>query len=868
MNIIQKVTWKSLRNNKRRTVVTILGVTICVSMLTAICVITTSLHDVLLRSTIKSHGIMEIGFSNMEEEIANKVIKDKRINQSMRISEVGYFDEKESPIQLFAMDFKHPQLQGITLIKGTFPTNEQELVISHSVSKQMGNVGVGDALTLPLYNQVYVEDEQNLEDILVREELGSYTYQITGIVEGDSISSSNGGMYVLSDYESCDFKNSKTNVSFNLLNRANFYEQYEDLVTEYKAEDNFSNSSYLMLQGVDKSGFLTTIIPVLLILVGIVLLGGVSLIYNAFSISLSERSRYLGMLSSIGATKQQKRNSVLYEACIIGIVAIPLGMFAGIVGIAITFFILNPYVAGAIGITNVSFEMVIHPLLLLITGLFCVLVLGLSAWIPAHRASKITAISAIQQNKDIKIRPRDVKTSTLTRNVFGFEAELGLKNMKRNRTRYISTLSSLIICIILFMCAQFSSVSMMSATSMMQNYTDADILINFYANDGTIVDMNQKELHELRTLKSVKHSLLYGEDNHFNLVDGVALTSELKAYLKQQQPEEIRSNYGVSDGQPVYPMVLLQILSDEDFEQYCKEIGSDVSLYDGKSASVVAVNQRDMVEFKEDEKTYRSMTLMDVQEGDTIPLTSNMVDVDVPLLDETPVLLHIASVTNQEPFFNKRQSNEAELLFVCNSKSYEYISNQMITKGYLPSSPFYEMQLIGNDINRLQEDVYGLEQQFPYPMSINDVAKQRLENTQRNIFFNTMLYGFVALILLVCIANIINSISTSINLRKREFAMIKSVGITKRKFNQMICFETLFYGIKAIVYGVPIGLLMIMIIYKVFMGGIFYFPLIVPIQTYIIMMIGIMVLLFTTVCYSLHKISGDNIVETIRKESI
>ena len=73
------------------------------------------------------------------------------------------------------------------------------------------------------------------------------------------------------------------------------------------------------------------------IIMSVIIIGSVALIYNAFAISVSERARHLGMLSSVGATKKQKRNSVFFEGAVIGAISIPIGILAGIAGIGITF---------------------------------------------------------------------------------------------------------------------------------------------------------------------------------------------------------------------------------------------------------------------------------------------------------------------------------------------------------------------------------------------------------------------------------------------------------------------------------------------------------------------------------------------------
>ncbi|MEG0735605.1 MAG: FtsX-like permease family protein, partial [Longicatena sp.] len=226
---------------------------------------------------------------------------------------------------------------------------------------------------------------------------------------------------------------------------------------DIERQDYAAHIALTYLYGTAQDGLMDVIVKACILLFLIIMIGGISLIYNAFSISLSERSRYLGMLSSVGATRKQRRNSVFFEAGVIGMISIPLGILTSILGLNITFALMNPYIEGLFGSTAVGLQVIIEGWSILLTVIFAILILFLSAWIPSRRAQRISPISAIRQNKDIKIRKYHRKKERLTRKFFGIEGELGLKNMKRNRSRYIATLTSLVICVILFMSASYFS---------------------------------------------------------------------------------------------------------------------------------------------------------------------------------------------------------------------------------------------------------------------------------------------------------------------------------------------------------------------------------------------------------------------------
>lgn len=165
------------------------------------------------------------------------------------------------------------------------------------------------------------------------------------------------------------------------------------------------------------------------IIMGVIVIGSVGLIYNAFAISVSERSRHLGMLASVGATKRQKRNSVFFEGIVIGLISIPIGILCGLAGIGITFSFMNTRIEGALW-TSEKLRLIVTPLLLLITCLVSMLTIFVSLYLPAAKASRVSPMDAIRQTTDVKLTAKAVKTSKIIRKLFGIEAEIGLKNLK------------------------------------------------------------------------------------------------------------------------------------------------------------------------------------------------------------------------------------------------------------------------------------------------------------------------------------------------------------------------------------------------------------------------------------------------------
>lgn len=129
------------------------------------------------------------------------------------------------------------------------------------------------------------------------------------------------------------------------------------------------------------------------------------------------------------------------------------------------------------------------------------------------------------------------------------------------------------------------------------------------------------------------------------------------------------------------------------------------------------------------------------------------------------------------------------------------------------------------------------------------------------------LYGFIIVISLIGVTNIFNTITSNMNLRSKEFANLKSIGMTKKEFNRMIRLESIFYGLKSIIIGVPLGLLGSYLLYLALGEGI-VMPYTFPIMPTVVAVIVVFLLIGGIMKYSLNKINKQNIIETIRKDNI
>lgn len=333
----------------------------------------------------------------------------------------------------------------IELSKGRLPQTDKEVVISEAVvTNAKVKYEIGDRLTLGVGERFEQGGDQPLDqNEPLRREEGSLTetlqdiktrdYTVVGFIKRPVWETAWAPGYTIISYvdESLIGANERANAAVVLqkVNRS-LFAHAENLAERNHIETVRFNHDLLHYYGVSKSKVSSrTMFSLSAILMAVIMIGSVSLIYNAFAISVSERSRHLGMLASVGATKRQKRNSVLFEGVVIGLISIPVGILCGLAGIGITIWFMNPMIQGALWTTE-KLRLVVTPLSLLISCVVSMLTILISTYLPAVKASKISAMDAIRQTTDVKLTVKAVKTSAFIRKLFGIEAEIGLKNLK------------------------------------------------------------------------------------------------------------------------------------------------------------------------------------------------------------------------------------------------------------------------------------------------------------------------------------------------------------------------------------------------------------------------------------------------------
>jgi len=193
----------------------------------------------------------------------------------------------------------------------------------------------------------------------------------------------------------------------------------------------------------------------------------------------------------------------------------------------------------------------------------------------------------------------------------------------------------------------------------------------------------------------------------------------------------------------------------------------------------------------------------------------------------------------------------------------EQVLNQLMGEEEIPNLNTRILLKSTNPI-KTQHEIEDMNERNVY---VFNAYQSRQQEQQIILLISVFTYGFIVLITTISIANIFNTISTSISLRKREFAMLKSVGMTPKGFNKMINYDSIFYGIKSLLYGLPLSIAVMYLIHRSLMYT-FNYEFALPWTSILYVIIAVFVIVSSTMLYSSAKVKKENIIDALKQENI
>ena len=555
------------------------------------------------------------------------------------------------------------------------------------------------------------------------------------------------------------------------------------------------------------------------VVIFIIIFTSVFCIRNSFAISITEKIKMYGMLSSVGATRKQIKKNVIFEAMALGLIGIPLGILSGLFADFVLLKIVNVLLSDAlVGYANgIVFKVSIIPIIISIILGF--ITIYLSAISSAKKAAKVSPIEQLRNSDEIKIKNKKLKTPKIIEKVFKTGGVLAYKNLKRSKKKYRTTVISIAVSVFIFITMNAFITNMFDLTG--QYYEDYDY--NFIVESSKFTD---EEINKIVKQESVEsYHILYQPKRMYEIRD----LSKIHEYGKELITEELSGEK--------YCGLYLVALDEASFKEYSKKIG--VKFEDVKDTGILCDEYN---EYDKETGAVELKRLYKYEKGDTI----------VGEYNKEELKIKVGDVSKIKPYGLEGVFYDGGYLVVNKNefKNIDFSDDVTIT-------------IQSNNTTELQTAIEEKDSSLTI-VNLEDVAK---EEKSMILVTNIFLYGFIAVITLIGVTNIFNTITSNMELRQKEFAMLKSIGMTKKEFNRMINLETLFYGTKSLLYGIILGLLGTLAMYKAFSvkidAGMY-----IPIKPIIISVIFVFILIFIIMRYSISKINKQNTIETIRKENI
>ena len=850
MSILNRLTIKNLRLNKKRTIVTIIGIILSTALMVGIGLLFSSFQDLMIRDTIGYSGKYEAKYNDVDLIKLND-IKNKNFTyfyeKPIGFSKIESSNEYKPYMYITSVNREY--FDELKLIEGDIPKNENEIVISNHVITNGGlNYKVGDIVTFTYGSRNIDGDITLANSELVDGEFltneGTHTYKIVGIVDRSNFESYSASGYTAFTLDvNSDKGNANLYVMFNKNKK--IIKQSEELAKElnYDGDINY-NSTLLALYGESTYGnVMSSMGGMMIIMLSLVSIGCIIVIYNSFAISVMERKKEFGLLSSIGATKRQLSHTVFFEAVVVGLIGIILGILGAYIGIGCVILIINNLISDML---EYKLHLVTNPLFIIIPVIFMIIVIGVSAFIPSRRASKVSPIEAIRQNDDIKINKKKIRTSKLVLKLFGIEGEIALKNIKRNKKKYRVTIVSLFISIVLFISfSSYMNYTLNTASSVMGE-VPYDYQISYFGDDPNNDKEALDKINEIVKSSDVKEYVSYSVGN-LSIIGDYTYSDEYLDFYKSAYGENgIKALNNLK-----YQYISIYILDDNSYNKYKKLIGLDKD-------NVILLNRFKGVSYGNNKRVNYDIPVINNGNINIKICNFDDNDEDVDTTKYCNKNIDNIFVTNKSFDLIEEFSYMDDFKLIVNKKLYDSISDS--------STHYTQFNIISDNTNNIDKLTKDLDKYSN--VNYTNIKEAMRQANNLILVVKILMYGFISLVTLIGVTSVFNTISTSMALRKREFAVLRSIGLTNRGFNKILFFESLFFGMKSLIFAIPVSIGITVLIHYALADMVSISTIIIPWKAIIISIVSVFVIVLLTMMYSTSKIKKHNIIEQIREENI
>lgn len=934
MNLMKTLTLKNLKLNRKRTIVTIVGIILATALLSALVTLVSSFQYSMIEYQKQKDGDFHVKFSNVKMSELSEFKNNRNIESTFETMGMGFAkldgckNEDKPYAYVMATDEAGFERGCFKLIEGRMAKNEDEIVIPrHLKTNGRIDIKVGDEITLDVgkrydsntegvisENCAYEHEAETLTDTVTKH------YKVVGIMErpgyGMEDYSAAGYTFVTYSDELAAIDNGTKSEASEADTTLTVYSRYtqkalrnKDAVTadiigvDEKLFEKANNSSVEMsseesdrfLKEMENAkydiymngylinyecvfpidGSFKALFTVAAVVALIIILTSVYCIKNSFNISITEKIRQYGMLASVGATRRQIKSSVKTEAAMLGVIGIPVGTMSGILASLILVNVVNALSAGWLNVA-LSFHTSLPALILAV--ILSIATIYFSATGSARRAAKVTPLEAIRNTKEIKIKSAKLKTPAIIGRIWGIGGVISYKNIKRNNKKYRTTVTSIVICSVTFIVISYFMSMAFSMVGMSYASTDYNIGINMSCKK----DIDIEKLTKLVSGIEGVDDYLVGAGYDFD-VSKPKYTKEYGEYCRQLY----------ADSEDVSQMFLITVLDDKSYDKYASDAGIK-----NAAAGAILVNKCTFDVYNENSSKYakKEMELYKYKAGDTIECGYNVYDdassddnaveggtesstednsgyVDEETINNgvrKTVDVTIAGVTDKVPIGYKGYSNT--LLFM-NQKGFESLwgdgkNGNEIKPGYASYSAYVVAENADEYQDTFEKETEENPEYSQISFYVSNLDKEMRDEKSLFTLLGVFAYGLIVVIALIGITNIINTLSTGMELRSREFATLRSIGMTDKQFVGMVRLESVFISVKALVIGVPLGILisyLLCVMMNRMDDAIIYEP---PYKAIILCIVVVIMLIYAIMKLSMTKLRHNNIIETIKNENL
>ena len=949
MNLMKTLTLKNLKLNRKRTIVTIVGIILATALLSALVTLVSSFQYSMIEYQKQKGGDFHVKFSGVKMSELSEFKNNRNIESTFETMGMGFAklngckNEDKPYAYVMATDEAGFEKGCFNLIEGRMAKNEDEIVIPrHLKTNGRIDIKVGDEITLDVgkrydsntegiisENSAYENEAETLTDtvtkhykvvgIMERPGYGMEDYSAAGytfVTYSDELAAIDNGtkseasevdttLTVYSRYTQKALRN-KDAVTADIIDvDEKLFEKANDSSVEMSAEESdrflkeMENAKYdIYINGFLISyecvfpidGTFKALFTVAAVVALIIILTSVYCIKNSFNISITEKIRQYGMLASVGATRRQIKSSVKTEAAMLGVVGIPVGTMSGILASLILVKVVNALSAGWLNFA-LSFHTSLHVLILAV--ILSIATIYFSATGSARRAAKVTPLEAIRNTKEIKIKSAKLKTPAIIGRIWGIGGVISYKNIKRNNKKYRTTVTSIVICSVTFIVISYFMSMAFSVVGMSYASVDYNIGINMSCKK----DLDIEKISELLSGIEGAEDYLVGAGYYFD-VDKPEYTKEYGEYCGQLY----------DDSEDVSQEFLITVLNDKSYDKYASDAGiknadtgailvnkGTFDVYNEKSSKYVK-EEMELYKYKAGDTIECGYNVYDdassddnAVEGNTESSTddNNAVEGDTEsgtednsgYVDEETINngvrktldVTIAGVTDKVPTCYNGYGNTS-LLFM-NQKGFESLwadgkSGNEFKPGYASYSAYVVAENADEYQDTFEKETEGNPEYSQISFYVSNLDKQMRDEKSLFTLLGVFAYGLIVVIALIGITNIINTLSTGMELRSREFATLRSIGMTDKQFAGMVRLESVFISVKALVIGVPLGILisyLLCVMMNRMDDAIIYEP---PYKAIILCIVVVIMLIYAIMKLSMTKLRHNNIIETIKNENL